>query len=86
MSIVGDYLNVGPNSYSLSQVEYHLPEVVRIARGRVKPVYAPALLYGANLDTWTDEITQAVAQKMKRVNDQGVTVWLRLLFEMVSEP
>ena len=66
-------------------MEYHLPEVVRIAKGRVKPVYAPALLYGANLNTWTDEVTQAVAQKMKRVNDQGVTVWLRLLFEMVRD-
>lgn len=51
----------------------------------MQPVYAPALLYGSSLDTWTPEMTTAVARTMKNVNDQGITVWLRFLFEMVSD-
>ncbi|ORY88450.1 glycoside hydrolase superfamily [Leucosporidium creatinivorum] len=82
ISIIGDYLNVSPNDYSLSQVDYHLPSVVRLARESARPVYAPALLYGASLDTWTTEMTDAVADKMLRINQQGVTVWLRFCFEM----
>ncbi|KAM0790474.1 hypothetical protein ACM66B_003350 [Microbotryomycetes sp. NB124-2] len=82
VSIIGDYLNVWPDKFGLEQVDYHLPEVRRISRGRVQPVYAPALIYHASLDTWTNDITEAVANKMKQINDAGIVVWLRLLFEM----
>lgn len=84
MSVIGDYLNVSPRDYSLSQVDYHLPSVLRLSRGTTKPVYAPALLYGDSLDTWTPDITRAIANKMTQINNQGITVWLRLLFEMVG--
>lgn len=86
ISIIGDYLNVSPgNGFSLNQVSYHLPEILRIARAAGegnRPVYAPALLYGSSLDTWTTQATQNVAQTMAEINRQGITVYLRLNFEM----
>ncbi|KAK4047445.1 hypothetical protein OIO90_006191 [Microbotryomycetes sp. JL221] len=82
VSIIGDYLNCYPTSDDLRQVDYHLPEILRIARGSVQPIYAPALIYHASLDTWPDSLTMAIANKFKMVNDQGIKVWLRLLFEM----
>ena len=65
-------------------MRYHLPEILEIARGAVRPVYAPAIIYGSTLDTWTAAMTADLADAVARVNKQGITVWLRLLFEMVS--
>lgn len=81
-SLVGDYLNVSPDDYSFSQVDYHLDSVSRLARESARPVYAPALLYGASIDTWTPEMTDALATAMLKINQRGVTVWLRFCFEM----
>ena len=64
-------------------MEYHLPEILQVAKGSVQPVYAPAIIYGAALDTWTSDMTDGLAKAVTQVNRQGVTVWLRLLFEMV---
>ncbi|SCV68212.1 BQ2448_333 [Microbotryum intermedium] len=82
LSIIGDYINFSPSNYDMRQVEYHLPELRRIVRGNVKAVYAPALLYGASLNTWTEAMTQQIANTVKNVNQQGIVVYLRLLFEM----
>ncbi|SGY17997.1 BQ5605_C015g07948 [Microbotryum silenes-dioicae] len=82
VSIIGDYINFSPSNYDMRQVEYHLPEVRRIVRGNVKAVYAPAFLYGASLNTWTPAMTQQIAATVKEVNQQGIVVYLRLLFEM----
>ncbi|GAA5951531.1 hypothetical protein JCM3765_005962 [Sporobolomyces pararoseus] len=82
ISIIGDYLNVSPNDYSFNQVDYHLESVVKIATGKVKAVYAPAVLFSDSLDKWTDQMTKNLVSKMKEVNRRGVTVWLRFLFEM----
>lgn len=67
----------------MSQVEYHLPELLQVASGNVKAVYAPAILFSASLDQWSVDITNAIAAKCKELNRQGIVVWLRLLFEMV---
>lgn len=89
MSIIGDYLNVSPgNGFSMNQVTYHLPEVLRIANSggaQNRPVYSPALLYGSTLDTWTAQATENVASAMAEINRRGITVYLRLNFEMVSD-
>lgn len=82
ISIIGDYLNVSPDNYDFRQVDYHLDSVVKIATGRVKAVYAPAVIFSSTLDKWTPQMTQNLANKMREVNRRGVTVWLRFLFEM----
>lgn len=82
ISVIGDYLNVSPDSYDFRQVDYHLESVVKIATGRVKAVYAPAVIFSSTLDKWTPEMTNNLANKMREVNRRGVTVWLRFLFEM----
>ncbi|GAA6015785.1 hypothetical protein JCM11491_002479 [Sporobolomyces phaffii] len=82
ISVIGDYLNVSPTDYDFAQVDYHLESVVEIATGRVKAVYAPAVIFSATLDQWTPQMTTNLANKMKQVTDRGVTVWLRFLFEM----
>ncbi|KAL8281018.1 hypothetical protein RQP46_006697 [Phenoliferia psychrophenolica] len=84
-SIVGDYINVSPRQSSdawFSQMEYHLPEILQVASGAVRPVYAPAIIYSDHLDTWTPAMTSGLAKAVAQVNKQGITVWLRLLFEM----
>ncbi|GAA5929829.1 uncharacterized protein JCM15063_004635 [Sporobolomyces koalae] len=82
ISIIGDYLNVSPDNDQFNQVDYHLNSVVKIATGKVKAVYAPAVIFSSTLDQWTPQMTANLAQAMKKVTDRGVTVWLRFLFEM----
>ncbi|GAA5906016.1 uncharacterized protein JCM6883_002525 [Sporobolomyces salmoneus] len=82
ISVIGDYLNVSPDNYDFRQVDYHLDSVVKIATGRVKAVYAPAVIFSSTLDKWTPQMTDNLANKMREVNRRGVTVWLRFLFEM----
>ncbi|GAA5884706.1 hypothetical protein JCM16303_005239 [Sporobolomyces ruberrimus] len=82
ISIIGDYLNVSPDNYEFNQVDYHLNSVVKIATGKVKAVYCPAVIFSSTLDKWTPQMTENLAKKMKMVTDRGVTVWLRFLFEM----
>ncbi|GAA5904588.1 hypothetical protein JCM5296_005242 [Sporobolomyces johnsonii] len=82
ISVIGDYINVSPTDYSFAQVEYHLDEVVRVANGDVKAVYAPAVLFSSSLEDWSPAMSSALAQAMRKVNQRGVTVWLRWCFEM----
>ncbi|GAA5865487.1 hypothetical protein JCM1840_001414 [Sporobolomyces johnsonii] len=82
ISVIGDYINVSPTDYSFAQVDYHLDEVVRVANGDVKAVYAPAVLFSSRLEDWSPAMSSALAQAMRKVNQRGVTVWLRWCFEM----
>lgn len=84
VSIIGDYINVSPADASFAQIGYHLPDILALGSGgeNSKPVYAPAILYSEGLDTWTEEMTMALAKAVAGVNQKGIVVWLRLLFEM----
>ncbi|KAM0755445.1 hypothetical protein T439DRAFT_295394 [Meredithblackwellia eburnea MCA 4105] len=82
ISVIGDYINVSPSNYQFAQIGWHLPEILQIARGDVRPIYAPAIIYGSTLDTWTTDMTTNLVSAVKNVNQRGITVWLRLLFEM----
>ncbi|GAA6037518.1 hypothetical protein JCM8097_008233 [Rhodosporidiobolus ruineniae] len=82
MAAIGDYINVSPSDTGMRQFEYHEDEVVRVANGDVKAVYIPAVLFGATLDRWTDEMSEHLAQRCKHLNQRGVTVWVRWCFEM----
>ncbi|BGP43571.1 hypothetical protein JCM10449v2_007612 [Rhodotorula kratochvilovae] len=80
----GDYLNVGASDSNpqFEQVDYHLSEVTRATRGDVKAVYIPAVLFGGRMNQWTQEMSDALANKMRDLNRRGITVWLRFCYEM----
>ena len=79
----GDYLNVGVDDYSFAQVDYHIGEVRAAANGDVRAIYAPAVLFNGRMNEWTPAMSTALAQKMRDVNRQGITVYLRFCYEMV---
>ncbi|GAA5845255.1 hypothetical protein JCM9279_004818 [Rhodotorula babjevae] len=79
----GDYLNVGVNDYSFAQVDYHIGEIRAVANGDVRAIYAPAVLFNGRMNEWTPAMSTALAQKMRDVNRQGITVYLRFCYEMV---
>ncbi|KPV73393.1 glycoside hydrolase family 26 protein [Rhodotorula graminis WP1] len=79
---VGDYLVFGPDDTSFRQVDYHLSEVLDAAKGDVKQLYIPAILFNGRMNEWTPELSTALAQKMRGLNRQGVTVYLRFCYEM----
>ncbi|BGP20136.1 hypothetical protein JCM10213_000779 [Rhodosporidiobolus nylandii] len=82
MAAIGDYINVSPDEYEMRQFDYHQGEVLQVVRGSVKAVYAPAVLFSGTVDQWTDDMSRQLASKCRRLNDRGVTVWVRWLFEM----
>lgn len=45
-------------------------------------VYAPAILPWFSLDQWTSDLSNELASVCARLNQQGLTVWLRFAYEM----
>ncbi|GJN94409.1 hypothetical protein Rhopal_007489-T1 [Rhodotorula paludigena] len=81
-AVWGDYWNVWPDEYDFRQADWHLGEMRRVADGDVKAVYAPAVLFHGRMNQWTQEMTDALAEKVRDVNEQGVPIWLRFCYEM----
>lgn len=82
-AVWGDYWNVWPDEYDFRQADWHLGEMRRVADGDVKAVYAPAVLFHGRMNQWTQEMTDALAEKVRDINEQGVPIWLRFCYEMV---
>ncbi|GAA5904290.1 hypothetical protein JCM8208_006827 [Rhodotorula glutinis] len=81
-----DYLNVNVGDTSFRQVDYHLDEVRAVASGDVKALYLPAVLFNGRMNQWTPAMSTALALKMRDLNRQGITVYLRFCYEMNGAP
>nr|AGT80101.1 putative secreted protein [Hemileia vastatrix] len=50
------------------------------------PVYQIAIMPPGGVDTINENLANSIGDKMKAVNDNGITVWLRFAPEFFSEP
>lgn len=79
MSIVGDYVEIDD---TLSNLGWHVPTIKKLEGN---PVWCIGLMPTKGLESITWEVADKIAKKLKHINDQGITVWLRFGHEMNGE-
>ncbi|KAI5474992.1 peroxisomal membrane protein 4 [Pseudohyphozyma bogoriensis] len=79
-SIIGGYIHLNTTNQTYWEMDDQLNGgILELAS---TSVYSPAVIPQFSLDQWTTNMTTTLAAKMKSLNDQGITVWLRFAYEM----
>lgn len=74
---IGDFIQVSPQDMSLNQLVWHQDD---FASQPGRPVYVASVMPMGGLKSFGRKQAEIVAGHMKRVNEKGITVWLRCVF------
>ncbi|EGG09395.1 family 26 glycoside hydrolase [Melampsora larici-populina 98AG31] len=76
---MGDYINLEKTGPNANDINVHLGYIKGL---KGNPVWQIALMPYLGLESVTQEVANSIAQSMLRINQQGITVWLRFAHEM----
>ncbi|KAH9813263.1 hypothetical protein DFH28DRAFT_364977 [Melampsora americana] len=76
---MGDYINLEKTGPNTRDINAHLAYIKGL---HGNPVWQIALMPYQGLESVTQDVVNSIAETMLRINNQGITVWLRFAHEM----